>query len=200
MHQTSHSWLDQMPGTLEGDVGIQTRAAVPEDAASTARVHVDSWRSTYAGIVPAEYLAGLSYRNRESLWRDLLTADRPGTSYFVAETEDGDIVGFASAGPEREGDRVYQGELYAIYILEEYQRMGLGHRLFSHVTRGLLADGFNSLLLWVLEDNRHACRFYESLGGERAGRKTITIGGADLVEVSYGWREIADLVNLAAGA
>ena len=198
MHQTSHSWLDQMPGTLEGDVGIQTRAAVPEDAASTARVHVDSWRSTYAGIVPAEYLAGLSYRNRESLWKELLTADRPGMSYFVAETEGGNIVGFASAGPEREDDRVYWGELYAIYILEEYQRLGLGHRIFLRVTRRLLADGYNSMLLWVLEDNRHACRFYESLGGEKVSRKTITIGGADLVEVSYGWSDITDLVGMHA--
>lgn len=120
-------------------------------------------------------------------------------SYFVAETEDGDIVGFANAGPEREGDRAYRGELYAIYILEEYQRTGLGRRLFSSVTRRLLSDGFNSMLLWVLEDNRPACRFYESLGGERVGRKPITIGGADLVGVAYGWREIADLVNLHTG-
>ena len=76
-------------------MGIQVRAAIPEDAASMARVHVDSWRSTYAGIVPAEYLAGLSYRNRESLWKQLLTTDRLGTNCFVADTGGGDIVGFA---------------------------------------------------------------------------------------------------------
>ena len=186
--------------SVDGVVSIQIRAAMPEDAASIARVHIDSWRSTYAGIVPAEYLAGLSYRNRESHWRDLLTIDRPGTSYFVADAGGGYIVGFANAGPEREGDRTYRGELYAIYILEEYQRLGLGRRLFSSVTRRLLADRFNSMLLWVLEDNRPAVRFYESLGGERVGRKTVIIGGADLVEVSYGWREIAGLVNTHAEA
>ena len=179
-------------------MNILVRAAIREDAASMARVHVDSWRSTYAGIVSAEYLAGLSYRNRESLWKQLLTSDRPGTSYFVAETAGDDIVGFANGGPEREGDRTYRGELYAIYILEEYQRVGLGRRLVSCVTRRLLANGFNSMLLWVLEDNHPACRFYESLGGERVGRKTVAIGGADLVEVSYGWRDITDLVNVAA--
>ena len=181
-------------------MSIQIRAAIPEDAASIARVHVDSWRSTYAGIVSDEYLVGLSYRNRESLWKELLTADRAGTSYFVADAGGGDIVGFANAGPEREGDRTYRGELYAIYILEEYQRMGLGRRLFSSVTRRLLADGFNSMLLWVLEDNHPAIQFYESLGGERVGRKTITIGGVDLVEVAYGWREITGLVDVHAEA
>ena len=48
----------------------------------------------------------------------------------------------------------------------------------------------------MLEDNRPACRFYESLGGERVGRQTITIGGADLVEVTYGWRDISELVGV----
>ena len=43
------------------------------------------------------------------------------------------------------------------------------------------------MLLWVLEDNRPAIRFYESLGGERVGRKTVTIGWVDLVGVGYGW-------------
>ena len=179
-------------------MNILVRAAIREDAASMARVHVDSWRSTYAGIVSAEYLAGLSYRNRESLWKQLLTTDRPGTSYFVAETGGDDIVGFANGGPEREGDRTYRGELYAIYILEEYQHMGLGRRLVSCVTQRLLADGFNTMLLWVLEDNHPACRFYESLGGERVGRKTVAIGGADLVEVAYGWLDITDLVGMHA--
>ncbi len=173
----------------------QVRTATLEDSASIARVHVESWRSTYVGIVPDDYLAGLSYRNRESMWEEILTTDRPGTSCFVAEAEGGDVVGFANAGPERKGDRTYRGELYAIYILEEYQRMGLGRRLFSSAMRRLLADRFNSMLLWVLEENRPAIRFYESLGGERVGRKTVTIGGVDLVEVSYGWRGIAELAS-----
>ena len=181
-------------------MSIQIRAATPEDVASMARVHVDSWRSTYDGIVPAEYLTGLSYQSRESLWKEALTTDRPGTSYFVAETEGGDIVGFANAGPEREGDRTYRGELYAIYILEEYQRMDLGRRLFSCAMRRLVADGFNSMLLWVLEDNYPAIRFYESLGGERVGRKTSAIGGVDLVEVSYGWGDIPALTCMHAKA
>ena len=53
------------------------------------------------------------------------------------------------------------------------------------------------MLVWVLEDNHGARRFYESLGGELVGRKTVVIGGADLVEVSYGWKDITGLVALA---
>ena len=174
-------------------MSIRIRAALPEDAGSIARVHVDSWRTTYAGIAPAEYLAGLSYRDRESVWNGILSTERPAGGNFVAETEGGDVIGFATCGPEREGNKTYRGELYAIYLLEEYQRIGLGRRLVSAVAQRLLADGFSSMLLWVLEDNHSARRFYESLGGEQVGQKTIAIGGAELVEVSYGWRDISIL-------
>ncbi len=172
---------------------VTIRTASPADAGPIARVHVDSWRTTYQGIVPAEYLANLSYRDRESMWHEALTAARTATSIFVAETESGEVVGFASAGPEREGNSIYRAELYAIYILQQHQTIGLGRRLVSTVTQRLLEHGFSSMLLWVLEDNHPACRFYESLRGEPVGRKTVTFGDAHLQEVSYGWSDIAGL-------
>lgn len=176
------------------------RTANPADAAPIARVHVDSWRTTYEGIVPAEYLANLSYRDRESTWSQALTAYQPATTILVAETEAGDVVGFASAGPEREANPTYRAELYAIYLLQEHQNRGLGRHLVSAVTHSLLEHGFTSMLLWVLEDNRPACRFYESLGGELISSKTVTIGGANLREISYGWRNIAPLARTGAAA
>ena len=161
-----------------------------------ARVHVDTWRTSYAGIVPDEHLAGLSYRDREAVWVQILTRHQPPQCNFVAEKVGGEIVGFADGGPEREGDPVYRGELYAIYLLREHQHRGIGRLLASAVARGLLAAGFDSMLLWVLEENRPARRFYESLGGVQVGRKAIAIGGADLVEVSYGWKDITGLADL----
>ena len=175
---------------------IRIREAVPADAGPIARVHIDTWRTSYAGIVPDEHLAGLSYRDREAVWVQILTGDRPAHCNLVAETGRGAIVGFAGGGPEREGDEVYRGELYAIYLLREHQHRGIGRLLASAVARRLLAAGFDSMLLWVLEENRPARRFYESLGGEQVGRKTIAIGGAGLVEVSYGWKDITGLADL----
>ena len=141
----------------------------------------------------AVHLAGLSYPDRESRWNKILTTDQPATSYFVAETDVSEIVGFASGGPEREGNQTYRGEIYAIYVLKEYQGQGIGRRLVSAVAQRLLVNGLGSMLAWVLTDNQPACRFYESLGGEQVGRKKTTIGGTDLEEVAYGWRDIARL-------
>ncbi|MCY4370896.1 MAG: hypothetical protein OXF41_16100 [bacterium] len=76
-------------------IDMRIREATEADIPSLARVHVDSWRSTYAGIVPDEYLSGLSYRDRESFWEAVLTTARPGIGNFVAETPSGDVVGMA---------------------------------------------------------------------------------------------------------
>lgn len=159
-----------------------------------AGVHVDTWRTAYSGIVPADFLAGLSYRDSQSRWEQILSAELPDTGTVAAETGSGEIVGFAGAGPERGGDPIYRGEIYAIYVRREHQRLGLGRRLFKTAVQQLLRDGFASMLLWTLQDNRPARRFYESLGGEQVGRRTTTIGGADLTEVSYGWEDIAGIV------
>ena len=160
-----------------------------------ARVHVHTWRTAYSGIVSADYLASLSYKDGQSMWDDILSTDRPATSTLVAEAGGGEIIGFAGGGPERQGDPTHLGEIYAVYVLQDHQRRGVGRRLVMAVARQLLRDGFVSMLLWVLEDNHPACRFYESLGGEQVGRQTTTIGGTDLTEVSYGWKDIAGLAT-----
>ena len=83
---------------------VRIREAVQADAGAMARVHIDMWRTAYAGIVPDEHLAGLSYERREAVWVQILSRDEPAQCNFVAETVGGEIVGFAGGGPEREGD------------------------------------------------------------------------------------------------
>ena len=154
---------------------------------------MDTWRTAYAGIVPAEYLVGLSYADRERMWQQALTAGPPATSMLVAETEECEIVEFACGAPEREGNLLYRGELFAIYVLKGHQRRGVGRRLFSAMARHFISQDIDSMLLWVLKDNHPARQFYESMGGEYVGEKIITIGRTDLVEVAYGWKAIEDL-------
>ena len=129
-------------------MSIRIRKANPADAGLMARVHIDSTRTIYKGIMPDEYLASLSYGDRESRWVQILTADQAPTSNLVAETDGGEIVGFDGGGPEREGDSTYRGELYAIYLLEKHQLKGLERRLVSAFDRQLLTDGYDSMLVW----------------------------------------------------
>lgn len=167
---------------------IRIRAAQPADAGPVARVHNDSRRTTYAGIMPADYLANLSDEDWEARWDEYLLPGRFASITLVAETGGGEIIGFISGGPERLDDPEYRGEIYAVYLLQDHQRRGVGKRLFAAIVQQLRRDGFASMLVWVLEDNAPARRFYESMGGEQVSRRTTTFGGADLTEVSYGWK------------
>jgi ribosomal protein S18 acetylase RimI-like enzyme len=172
---------------------MQIREATPDDIPGIARVHVDTWRTAYPGIVPAEHLAGLSYERSEARWREHAFREGSPSLVFVAE-DAGQIIASASGGPERDGMPGYDGELYGLYVLAAYQRQGIGRKLSQTVARRLAADGFRAVVIWVLKDNHKARAFYEALGGVLIGEKTITIGGADLLDVAYGWPNVSSLI------
>lgn len=168
------------------------REASLSDASAIAQVHVDTWRTTYRGIVPDAHLAQLSYGRRANGWRQILSQAAAGSFTFVVESEAGEIVGFVNGGKERTGDPVYLGELMAIYLLQAYQGQGIGRRLVRAAAERLHRLGFSSMLVWALADNP-ACRFYEALGGISVQEKTLEIGGKSLIEVAYGWSDTASL-------
>jgi L-amino acid N-acyltransferase YncA len=169
---------------------LSLRPATALDAAAIAHVHVQSWRTTYAGIVPADHLAALNQAERALQWQDWLTR---GIPVYVAEL-DGEIVGFISGGPIREPLQTYDAELYAIYLLESAQRQGAGTALLKKLAESLSAKGFTSMIVWVLAQNpsRH---FYEKSGAQLVSTKEIDIGGVTLVEVSYGWSDMRAITS-----
>jgi GNAT superfamily N-acetyltransferase len=173
------------------------REAMPADAPAIARVHVDSWRTTYRGFVPEDYLSKLSYEARERFWDRILAAKGTGETQFVfvAVDEAGQIGGFADGGkPINEGDTAFASELYAIYLLKEYQGQGLGRRLVQALAGKLHAAGFGSLMLWVMDGNP-AEHFYQRLGGKPLGSKPVEIGGVTVQEIAYGWPDIRLLLG-----
>lgn len=172
---------------------IIVREATFADARGIARVHVDSWRTSYRGIVPDDYLAQLSYDQRAQQWNRTLDDPNRATCVYVAD-DGGEIVGFASGGANRSRDLPFDAELYAIYLRESYQRRGLGARLTRVVGEWLHAQGHRSLLVWVLADNP-ARRFYESLGGQLIHEQPFELGGTTLIEAGYGWNELDALLR-----
>ncbi|MBO0603094.1 GNAT family N-acetyltransferase [Sporosarcina sp. E16_3] len=163
------------------------RKAEVEDVKGIAKVHVDSWRTTYKGIVPNTFLDNLSYGQRELTWKKGIKEN----NVYIAENEHGQVVGFSTGGKERTGKyEAYTGELYAIYILKESQGKGIGRLLVQSVVDDLIDKNFNSMLIWAIDENP-ACRFYETLGGKKIDTDEIEIEGKKLSEVAYGWDDIA---------
>ncbi|MEZ2303378.1 MAG: N-acetyltransferase family protein [Microcoleus sp.] len=172
------------------------RQAKIADVPAIARVNVDTWRTAYQKILPADYLAHLSYEDRESNWHDILiNAEKNEYFVYVAENELGQIVGFAAGGYERTEKYVfYKGELFAIYILQEYQHRGIGRKLVGTIASQLSNLNLNSMLVWVLGDNS-ACRFYQVLGGKKIEEQQTNRAGVLLKEIAYGWTDITMLLE-----
>ncbi|MGV2828632.1 N-acetyltransferase family protein [Myxosarcina sp. GI1(2024)] len=172
------------------------REAKLTDAEAITKVHVDTWLDTYRGIIPDDYLAKLSYEQRETSWRKILAeASTNNHPIYVVENSENEIIAFADGGRERSGNSIYQAELYAIYILPAYQRKGIGKVLFCKIADDLTRLGFKSLLVWVLADNP-ACKFYEALGGKIVDRNQIRRENAVLDVVAIGWIDIRQASTL----
>ncbi|HZD12802.1 MAG TPA: GNAT family N-acetyltransferase, partial [Candidatus Binatus sp.] len=164
-------WLELVRLAL----GFEIRKALREDSAGIGRVHVDTWRTTYRDIIDQEYLANLSYQRGREQWEGAVTNPRSRTAVFVAVDQDHQnrVVGFAACGAVRD-NKDYDGDLYAIYILQDLQGKGIGRKLVSSVANELISHSFSSMLVWVLAQN--PCRgFYEALGGEHVLTKDVKI-------------------------
>jgi GNAT superfamily N-acetyltransferase len=166
------------------------REATADDANSIAQVHVDAWRSTYQSLITDDILDSLSYEQRSSFWLAKISELETPGFILIAEDPQYGLIGFASGGRNRDEPDSFQGELYAIYLRDHYQRRGVGRSLLSRAANCLRDQGLTSMIVWVLEENPFRA-FYEHLGGDRVAHRTITIGDAELSEVAYGWKDLS---------
>ncbi|MBD8070535.1 GNAT family N-acetyltransferase [Bacillus sp. PS06] len=173
------------------------RHAVLSDSEGIARVQVESWLTTYKGIVPDAYLNSLQVQDKQKVWTRILEQGFETSCAYVAVNESNEIIGFANGGKERSGKYEYDAELYAIYLLKEYQGMGIGKKLVNRLCNNLYEKGYQSMLVWFLKDNPSR-KFYESMNPELVGTATIFISGVELEEQSYGWRDMKALIEKRA--
>jgi len=166
------------------------RRADLDDAAAIARVHIDTWRTAYRGLLPDSFLDLLNHDHYTERWRRVIGDG--ASRVFVASDETG-VCGFASGGRERAGENGYSGELYALYVADRAQRRGFGRQLACAVVAGLREMGLPDMIVWALRDNPEARGFYEHLGGTYVRTQPITIGETTLQEVAYGWPRLDDV-------
>ena len=181
---------------------LHLRTARLEDSRDLARVHVETWRHTYAGMVPDQYLTSLTIDEKTQVWKQWIGRADKHESILLVETQPGKdsgeasrIIGFGHAGPSRDRDLPFQGEVYTLYVDVDWQGRGIGRQLLGCLFRDLLAMGMDTALIWVLADNPSRF-FYEAMGGQRIAERQEQFAGALLEEIAYGWPDSAALKSL----
>lgn len=157
------------------------------DKKCIAKVHVDTWRTTYKGIIPDDFLANLSYEHFTAIWEENLK--REDNFIIVVENEEGEIVGFADSCKKESNTVENAINLTSIYLLKPYQGRDLGKMLLKEVFTYYKNQGYNKVFVEVLEDNKTRY-FYEYYGAEFVKTIQIKIGGKVLNESIYAWPSV----------
>ncbi len=177
---------------------ISIRRARPGDAAKIGEIHAAVWRSTYAGILPDAYLAGLSAHRLAGFYQRAVLDRREGHAVFVAAAGEAGVVGFASGGRARR-QGIAEGEVETLYLLEDWRERGAGRRLMRAMGAHLRAVGCRSAMLWVLHDNPTRW-FYRHLGGREVAHEEIRVGGQTVRQSAFLWDPIEALLAATAPA
>lgn len=139
--------------------------------------------------MPQSHLDGLDPASRAQAWRRIVAEAEPSRGgVLAAVAEDGAITGFASFGPSRDHDTDPQrtGEVLAIYVDPDAWGTGAGRELMAGAVAELTRLGYTAAILWVLDTNDRARRFYVLAGwAEDGASKTDGSRGFDITEVRY---------------
>lgn len=154
---------------------FKIRYADISDAKTLAEIHSKSWKVAYKGIVPNEILEKITAEKRQIYFEKALTE---GWEEDAIIFKDNEAVGLICIGKCRDTDKPgAYGEIWGIYLLPEYWKMGIGSELINWGINELKKRNYNKVILWVLEENISARKFYEKIGFKHDGTvKEITIG------------------------
>lgn len=161
------------------------REAVPADIPALAELHAKTWSDTYPRVIhpPTAHTRARQWKEKFALTDDSLCC-------FVIENSAGRLIGFASGERRNEVQLPeFTGHLSKIYLLREYQRMGLGGKLMKRVVDWLLERDITTMILFA-DPGNPSCRFYEMLGGEKLLNDKGEFHGA------YGWRNLREQFTL----
>lgn len=154
---------------------IEIRKANIGDIEDIVKVHIDIWKTAYKGIIDNSFLEEREKNRIDRIEKMKNEFDKIDYFQCVAVYKN-KIIGFAKYGGLYEKE-IYKlnntGEVYALYVLDEYQNKGAGKRL-----------------VWCLNDN--SINFYLKIGGKPVLEKNKKIGNQN---IKRNWFYIFGLEN-----
>lgn len=164
-------------------MSIAVRKAEIEDCRDLGRIHSESWKAAYKGIIPDSFLDKITAESREKRFLEAMSNGLERNYVAFCENR---IAGFICIGKCRDDDLDDTfGEIWGIYLHPAYWRQGIGTSLMAFGLDCLKNEGFKRVSLWVLEKNENARRFYEKFGFRYDGtRKELDFDGI-VYEIRY---------------
>lgn len=140
---------------------VVVRTATPADASDVVDIYVESWNEGFGARMPHMAVSP----SRLSSWRQDLDSKTP-TRWWLAEHH-GSAVGFVGIRPCRDPCDPALGELDTIAVRPSAWRAGIGRQLMSVALNALRAEGYETAVLWTLNEYRCGESFYVASGWQR---------------------------------
>jgi ribosomal protein S18 acetylase RimI-like enzyme len=171
--------------------GLTVRTARPEDAADLARIYIESWQDTYAGVISHTLLGAMSLRIHTARWQKTIKSmEKHSGAVLVAEAAQFGAIGLCSLGKARDSGLGYDGEIYTLYVDPAFLGRGAGRALLTGAFEALKDRKMRSCLIWAHAHN-NACFFYEAMGGRRVAMRSTKLLGELTPETGFGWKRLA---------
>jgi len=169
-------------------MNFNVREANILDAEKIASIYVTSWRESFSGLVEQEYLDNMTINSRTEVWKGILKKEFCTT--LVVEDQNSNVIGFISGGKFR-SKKSCDSEIYAIYLLKDYQHLGIGKKLRNALCRLLIRRGFKSLCVWIFKENINNRSFFTK-GSMKIDESEVKIGNQKLEEECFYWKDMND--------
>ncbi len=128
------------------------------------------YREELAGAKLAENDTGLDIDDIETVYMNC-----PGNHFWVAELDDGRIVGMVGVQHHEEG----AGEIRRLRVTDEYRRQRIGTRLVETALKFCQENGYLKITLDTFMDRDPAIRLFEKFRFRH--QRTRTVSGKDLM-------------------
>lgn len=175
---------------------MHIREATSSDLDTIARLHTDSWRLTYRGMLSDAYLDGDLLAERTALWQQRFELPQANQRIVLAEI-DGTVVGLACAFGDH--DEHWGTLLENLHVAPGHKGSGIGAQLVKHIAQwSSQSCAARALHLWVLGPNTAAQGFYQRLGASAV--EQLECDGPDgnrVSELRFAWPDLRTLLQAA---
>ena len=163
---------------------IKIREATVSDIEEVAKLHVDSWNETYAGIISPKYLENMKNNLDKRIER---MKNEFGLRQMIVAVLNNEIIGFSEfvLSNEFSKDLEIDCELCGLYIKNGYKNLGLGSEIFEYVTTVFKENSKKKMGLWCVKENIPAISFYQKKDGIFTKEKIFTIENQEYREVAF---------------
>lgn len=160
-------------------MNIQLKEATKEDVEVLAKIHSRSLNEAFGEI----YKKHFSYEDRHAGFTRELNSGHPNNLLVLYDDEP---IGLLTYGKSRyveiDDDSI---ELWRIYLDPDFWGRGFGTCTMDKALQLIKKLGYKKVILWVLEKNTRARRFYDKNGFIDSGKRLKDQLGQEIIDFMY---------------